>query len=233
MILILLPPLEQMGELVDGSTPAGQVGPRQGAAAVTDEQNIHGAVQQEGHPDDQGVQDAVEGRQGQDVAGEHGAAGAEGEEKHTHHHLKDQPLEDLQRQEHPLKGSHAQGEKAHHQTGRGDKPEGGNVVGEQQALPPDGQGVDGLAGTAAHEVGEKGHGQKDAEEGVDPDRSIAGHHQLLPDDTRGDGGPPAFREDGHGQLKEVDDPVKDPDGPEPGHVLPEESGIEPAVLFTK
>mgnify|MGYP006990310965 CR=1 FL=1 len=28
-------------------------------------------------------------------------------------------------------------------------------------------------------------------------------------------------------------PVKDPDGPEPGHVLPEEGGIEPAVLFTK
>ena len=105
------------------------------------------------HPHHQAVENAIEGGQGQDMAGEHGAEGGEGEEEQRRPALHPQPQgQRAQGQPQHRAGHqhqvHRQGDKGHGDQRQHQEGQARQIAGQEQSLPPDRQGVHQQGGPA-------------------------------------------------------------------------------------
>ena len=115
-------------------------------AVVAEEELVEQAVQQLIDHRSQHIEDAVKGRQGQDVAGEHGAESGEGEEEQAQAGEGNQP--GPQSGQGPAPAAHGQkgqldhgGEHRHRPLGKEEHGQPRQVLGDEQGLPPQGEGV--------------------------------------------------------------------------------------------
>ena len=137
-------------------SPSGQTG-----EAV--QEGLHQIVHQRKHHNGKKIQNAVKGGQGQQMAGKHGAEHRKGVEEQAHGALGGQPDADGVQIYIAAQPLCRKGQQPHHAVGAQQAHKAGHVAGQEQALPPDGQGVDHAGGAVVIEVGEHAHGGQDAE----------------------------------------------------------------------
>ena len=212
------------------------------AGDVAEEELAHELGDQHIETHGQAVEDAVEGGQGQDVAGKHGAQGGKGEEEQGQSALSRRPLPQGG-ETHPQGGGgdddqlHGGGEQGHGQVGQHGKGQARQILGDKQGLPAHGQGVHHAGGAVVIQVAEHRHGAQhpkaagDEHAGLDP---AAGHLGGLPQPLF----PIRFDEVHNGIHREIgiqqidgDDQgphegVQDPQGPEAPHGLAVKGGIK-------
>ena len=141
-----------------------------GGPGVAVEELVEQAVQQGVDDVGQHVENTVEGGQGQDVAGEHGAEGGEGEEEQAHAALTQQPHQQGGHRRAPV--LHGQEGQLHHgrqyggyQLGQQQEGQPRQVLGGEQGLPPGGQGVEPAGGAAVIQIAEHRHSAENGKEG--------------------------------------------------------------------
>ena len=127
-------------------------------AVIAVVEGLHGRLDQDLHPVDQHVEHCVEGGQGQNVPGEHGAEHRHGVEQQAFPAAHPQP------EPQPLPGHyaagqlHQQGEQGDDDVGHDGEAQPRQVVGEKQPLPAYGQGAEEIGRPRVVEVAERRHG---------------------------------------------------------------------------
>lgn len=169
------------------------------------------------------------------MAGEHGTEDGKGVEEEAGGGLDQQPdgqRLQIQTVPHSLAG---QGEAKDGGVGQQQEAEPGQIVGEKQSLPPQGQGVHHAGGAAGIQIAEHRHsGQQAKDDGQhraqvqgvahrDPGKIVQAVRKVLQSPVL----PPLDRgEQIEGQGKQPDHRVQGPDGPEAAEVFAVEGGIK-------
>ena len=157
-------PAQVVDELGEGGEPLHQgVGPENGVVAKDEE--VHHHVQQGGDDVGQHIENAVEHGHGHQMAGEHAAEDGEGVEEKGGAALNEKPQYDVPAVQDACRRFGHKGEKGDEQVGHHEEGKAGEVVGEEEAFPLDGQGVHKPGGAVIEEVGEHGDGGDQTENG--------------------------------------------------------------------
>ena len=199
-----------------------------GSAGEAEEKFLGHTAEDPAQPGGQAIENHIEGGQGQHVAGEHGAEhgkGVEEEPEQAHHH---QPGE--QAAEHHCAGKdlRRQGQQEHRQIGQQQEQKPRQVVGEEQALPPQGQGVKHAHRAAGIEVGEHRHGAQQAEQSGQRNGGARAAVQVVQGQAAGHSPVPMYPvgQNIEGQHRQPEQAVQRPDGPEAGEILAQQGKIK-------
>ena len=149
----------------------------------------------------------------------------EEEPEQAHHH---QPGE--QAAEHHCAGKdlRRQGQQEHRQIGQQQEQKPRQVVGEEQALPPQGQGVKHAHRAAGIEVGEHRHGAQQAEQSGQRNGGARAAVQVVQGQAAGHSPVPMYPvgQNIEGQHRQPEQAVQRPDGPEAGEILAQQGKIK-------
>ena len=165
------------------------------------------------------------------MAGEHGAEYGKGIEEEGHEGLTPAP-EEQAGEVHSVPGIEfsKQRQKGHGQDGQKEEAQPREIAGEEEPLPPEGQGVHQSGGTAEVEVGEHRHSGQYAEDKRDGKTQFDGIDHIaggeIPRICRRRG--PAV-ENTHREGQKPEGAIEGPDGPEAGEIFPKQRGAEPRV----
>ena len=166
-------------QLIGRRQPADPCG---GAAAVIPveedaSQHLHCLAQR--HHDH--IQRRVKYRHCQDLSGKHGAEHREGVEEQHLPRRADKPQADVAPLQHTGGALDGGGQKARHRKSAQKHDAAGQIVGEKQSLPPDGEAVHHAHAAGRAEIGKERHGEKAAKGQSHPQSHLRAHAQQIGD----------------------------------------------------